>query len=113
MVREGGLCPSPSVFSSAEEALESIYPIDEPGLRILVFLDINMPRVNAWDFLKLISENINYADIRVVIVSSSLSWSDREKSKEYDAVLEFWEKPMDEEQVASLKTRMATWLNGF
>lgn len=110
MVREGKLSDSPSAYSDAGDAFESILPLDEQNTRILVFLDINMPRIDGWDFLRMLEENVKHADIKVVMVTSSLSLADREKSREFEAVIDFWEKPLDEEQVAGLKEELGDWL---
>lgn len=110
IVIEGELNSYPYTFLDAEKALEHIIPIDESTTKILIFLDINMPRINGWEFLEILLEKIKHADIKVVMVTSSLSKSEREKSKEYEYVIDFWEKPMDEEQVCLLKQKLGKWL---
>jgi response regulator of citrate/malate metabolism len=110
IVREGNLSKNPIIFSEADKALEFIIPIDLAITKILVFLDINMPKTNGWDFLNLLVEKVKNADIKVVMVTSSLSKEEREKSKEYCHVIDYWEKPMDETQVSVLKEKLRVWL---
>lgn len=110
IVREGNLSKNPIIFSEADKALEFIIPIDLAITKILVFLDINMPKTNGWDFLNLLVEKVKNADIKVVMVTSSLSTEEREKSKEYSHVIDYWEKPMDENQVSVLKEKLRVWL---
>lgn len=110
IVKEGNLSNCPSSFFDAGDALEFILPLDSNTSRILIFLDINMPKINGWKFLELLGEKIKHADIKVVMVTSSLSKSEREKSKEYDRVIDFWEKPMEETQVNALKEKLGAWL---
>ncbi|GAB3225995.1 response regulator [Algoriphagus aestuariicola] len=110
MVKEGKLSDDPITHSDAGKAFESILLLDKHSSRILVFLDINMPHIDGWDFLDLLENNVNHADIKVIMVTSSLSKADREKSKEFARVIDFWEKPIDEEQVAVLKSKLGDWL---
>ncbi|MEX2566293.1 MAG: response regulator [Cyclobacteriaceae bacterium] len=65
--------------------------------RIIIFLDINMPVLNGWEFLdKLIqNENYNIKDVRVFIVSSSTDKIDIIKAQNYPLVKQFIHKPMD------------------
>ncbi len=110
IVREGGLDSIPKTFTDAEKALDFILPLDEADTRILIFLDINMPKINGWEFLEKLVAKTKHADIKVVMVTSSLSRSEREKSKEFEVVIDFWEKPMDEIQISHLKEKLGTWL---
>ena len=110
IVKEGNLSKTPRTFLDAAHALEFIFPLDTISSKILIFLDINMPKINGWKFLELLVEKINHADIKVVMVTSSLSKAEREKSKEFEVVIDFWEKPMDEIQVSALIKKLGDWL---
>jgi response regulator of citrate/malate metabolism len=110
IVREGNLCKTPITFSEAEKALDFILPIDTNSSRILIFLDINMPKIDGWKFLELLEEKVSHADIRVVMVTSSLSKSEREKANDFSLVIDYWEKPMNDSQVSRLKENLHDWL---
>lgn len=110
IIKEGKLSNNPYAFLHAGEALDFILPIDSAESRILIFLDINMPKINGWEFLNLLEEKITQADIKVVMVTSSLSQTEREKSNEYGVVIDFWEKPMDDVQVEALIEKLGDWL---
>ena len=109
-VKKQELFDQTQVFFEAKKALDTITPLDSEEQRILIFLDINMPEMNGWEFLTLLKERINYADIKVVIVTSSLSKSDKEKGKEFDMVIDFWEKPMVPAKLVKLKEELGDWL---
>jgi CheY-like chemotaxis protein len=100
------------VFSDAKVALESIISFDTEDQRILIFLDINMPEMNGWEFLDQLQDSINRADIKVIILTSSLSKSDMEKSSKFNMVIDYWEKPMASDQLIKLRKKMGDWLAG-
>ena len=77
------------VFVDARKALESIFSIGCEDQKILIFLDINMPEMNGWEFLSLLQKQTNALEIKVIIVTSSLSKSDRKKSAEFKMVIDF------------------------
>ncbi|WP_111671015.1 response regulator [Algoriphagus litoralis] len=110
IVREGNLCKNPLTFSEAENALEFILTIDAESSKILIFLDINMPKVDGWKFLEMLEEKVKQADIRVVMVTSSLSIVEREKANGFSPVIDYWEKPMNESQLIKLKENLGNWL---
>lgn len=110
IVTESNLNQNPKTFFDAEDALNYILPLDSSTTKLLIFLDINMPKVNGWKFLDILNEKIKLADIKVVMVTSSLSRSEREKSKEYSLIIDFWEKPMDEDHVFGLVKKLGSWL---
>lgn len=63
----------------------------------LILLDINMPEMNGWEFLYYMDRyNIN-AD--VMMLSSSVHWDDIERSKNYDKVRCYIEKPLTEDKI--------------
>lgn len=110
IIKEGNLDSNPMTFIDASKALEHIFPLDLNSTKILIFLDINMPKMNGWKFLEELEKKVKHADIKVIMVTSSLSKTEREKSKEFDAVIDFWEKPMEEPHVIALKEQLGAWL---
>jgi len=84
----------PKSFVNGKEALnyfQSEYKTDKP---YLIFLDINMPVMNGWEFLKKISSFANPDNTFVVITSSSTSESDKSRAFDDEFVKEFLEKPV-------------------
>ena len=76
-------------YTYSLKALEDIIDINPD----IIFLDINMPEVDGWQFLELMKEkNLN---LPVYILSSSTSELDLRKSQNYNNVKEFLVKPLN------------------
>ncbi len=72
----------------------------------IILLDINMPMMNGWDFMKIVeSENLLTFDgleTRVYILSSSKDPSDIDKINEYKHLHGFFHKPLTQANLQSL-----------
>ncbi len=85
-------------FLSAREALEKIKLLSQEG-SLLIFLDINMPVLNGWEFLDEYSSLFPNRNDVIVILSSSIDFQDRQKALEYSVVSGFLEKPLSLEKI--------------
>lgn len=97
---------SPHVFNSAKKALDFFDKIPDSAKPILLFLDINMPVMNGWDLLDVIHQENFEKEVHVVMVTSSVDASDKEKAFSYSKVIDFVEKPLDEQALQKLKLRL-------
>jgi CheY-like chemotaxis protein len=96
---------SPHTFNSAKKALDFFDKIPDSATPILLFLDINMPIMNGWDLLEVIHQDSFEKEVHVVMVTSSVDASDKEKAFSYSKVIDFVEKPLDEDVLKGLKLR--------
>lgn len=79
-------------FESAELALKSLREM-ESSQHCLILLDLNMPKMDGWQFLDGLSKyNIQS---QVAIVSSSIDLEDRLKARQFRHVREFITKPVN------------------
>lgn len=70
----------------------------------IIFLDINMPRVNGWEFLE---EYITLPDEMkgktiVTMLTTSITEAEKEKAKKYELINDFFYKPLTKEHVDKL-----------
>jgi len=75
----------------------------------LVFLDLNMPVMDGWEFLDHFSKEeytSAFKNTKVIVLSSTIDPNDIEKSKTYPMVLDFLSKPITKEIVENLKEKL-------
>lgn len=73
----------------------------------LVFLDINMPKMNGWEFLeehKKLSDN-QKAKIIVIMLTTSSNPEDKKRAEQYDEVTNFNSKPLTKESLTVILER--------
>ena len=95
------LSPTVIEFLEAEKALSYIASTDEIK-KTLILLDINMPVMNGWDFLCNYAELENKRKDMIIMLSSSIDHQDRQKSREFNYVKGFIEKPLTREKIAKI-----------
>ncbi len=67
----------------------------------LIFLDINMPGMDGWEFLEHYErlEDDQKANVVIAMLTTSTSPIDRDKAKEFDLLQHFDNKPLKEESL--------------
>ncbi|MHA7128769.1 response regulator [Algoriphagus namhaensis] len=83
-------------FSSAKEALEEIGKLRPQYL----FLDLNMPEMDGWDFLD--SLNGQSVGTNIYILSSSVDERDIVRARAYKMVKDYLSKPLIKKSITSI-----------
>lgn len=106
IMKKANLINGTSALSAldGEEALRVLQKNDHPETTFLIFLDINMPVMDGWEFLDTLNETTLSAEIFVSIVTSSLDYSDKYKAEEYRCILSYIEKPLNLKSIEELKS---------
>ena len=100
VLNRSGLVQKVMTFTYADTALE--YLVQHPELDIdVIFLDINMPRMNGFEFLVAASERLgpNFAKIVVAMLTTSLNPNDERRADSFGMVKSFINKPLTVEDV--------------
>ena len=91
-------------FQNGESAFNELFPhfqIQNSPIDI-IFLDINMPIWDGWDFLDELEKNKEQKAPPIIMVSSSNNPDDKERSLNYSKVIAFEEKPLLPEKVIEI-----------
>lgn len=83
-----------TVFYNGSEALN--YILENQEKEFIIFLDLNMPIMNGWEFLEAIEPQLNGRRIEIYVLTSSINPKDRANVKKISIVRTFLEKPLDE-----------------
>ncbi len=93
-------------FTDGELALAYLSESSDKAAMLpdVIFLDLSMPVMDGWEFLKeysLLKPNMK-KDIALFIVSSSISPQEVERSKTYRAVTDFLIKPVEKGKIVEI-----------
>jgi len=97
MVRQTGRVESILAIQSAEKALEALSAFQhEDKWPSLIFVDINMPGMDGWEFIEQFRESFSAYKQKCVIclLSSSLDPRDKQKAAQSDMVDYYASKPL-------------------
>lgn len=82
-------------FLSAEDAIEDLtsFAINNPPC--LILLDMNMQRMNGWDFIEAYRKMNETLNVPIIMCSSSMNIQDMEKVKKTPELMAYITKPLD------------------
>jgi CheY-like chemotaxis protein len=100
LIARTGLFGEVMSFTYADEALAYLSARDSRRADV-IFLDINMPRMNGFEFLEAATERLGpeFAKIVVVMLTTSLIEKDRERAATFPVVRRFINKPLTVEHL--------------
>jgi CheY-like chemotaxis protein len=103
-VKENKFHSAPKSFYHGKDAADYFNTYFNVAKHYCVLLDINMPVMNAWEFMdEMITKGMSN-NISIIILTSSINTADREKAKAYDIVIDYIEKPLSSDYLSKLKS---------
>lgn len=98
-----------TAFSSAEDALTFLQHAPDNELPRVVFLDLNMPVMDGWEFLDALRPQEARLQGRclIYILTSSLAQSDTSRAQEFALVAGLLHKPIDSVQIQTVLATLA------
>jgi len=94
------------VYNNGQDAIEGLNEMTEEGkdLPSVIFLDLNMPIMNGWEFLEDFVKipNNNRERVTIYIISSSVDPRDLARIKNYEVVNNYILKPVSPEDLQSV-----------
>lgn len=110
ILRNSNFCSQVEVYNNGKEALEHLVPAinTEDNFPEVVFLDLNMPVMDGWEFLEEFSKFPNASKLSIYVLSSSIDSRDVIRSKAYTIVTDFIEKPLSNEKIMRLIDQLAS-----
>jgi CheY-like chemotaxis protein len=83
-------------FPDGQFAIEELLKMNSEGgsMPDIIFLDLNMPNIDGWQFLDAIEKYSFKEKLNIYIVSSSIDTFEIEKAKQYQSVKNFISKPI-------------------
>lgn len=90
-------------YQMAYDALEH-FKTDRPKPDVLL-LDINMPKMNGWQFLEEF-EKIGAGELKIVMLTSSIDLSDQQKAESLPLVSGYLTKPLNMDKIQTIFDEM-------
>jgi len=98
IMKEVDFCDDILVFNNGQDAIQGLNEMCTKGedLPEVLFLDLNMPIMDGWDFLEDFVKILNHKnqDIIVYIISSSVDPRDLERIRDHKVVSNYILKPL-------------------
>jgi len=100
IIKDHGICSNIVVKQDGEDALDYLSSTEKNGTPNpdIIFLDINMPKLDGWGFLE--KYKTKYEDQSpkiIVMLTTSLNKYDKEKAEKMNIISEFRNKPLSGE----------------
>lgn len=94
IMARSGFHAAPLSFDNGQSGIDFLRADYDPQTDYVIFLDINMPIMNGWQFLQELGDFAQPANTLVFVVSSSTDRQDMETAKKDRFVVKYLTKPV-------------------
>jgi len=92
-------------FITCQNALDSNFPSDLNYKNTLLLLDLNMPEMNAWEFLDHIKRHKHpFSKLKIALLSTGVNKASSSKMLQYTNIIEQLKKPLTLDQVEFIES---------
>jgi CheY-like chemotaxis protein len=102
IIEKIGLGLPAKTFLSGEELIFFLVNNNNENKKYLIFCDIFMYPMDAWDILAYLETANLLCEIKIIIVTSSVDRIEMEKSKNFSNVVDFLIKPINQDLVKEI-----------
>jgi len=94
-----------NTFSNGKEALTYFNEEYRSQEEYLIFLDINMPQMDGWDFLNEIEPFVAKQNTTIFLLTSSINKQDMDKATQFSLIEKYLSKPISKEMLIEIKEK--------
>lgn len=109
VISKAELCAEVKVAKNGQEGIDKLIEMNQElaskNETVVVFLDLNMPILDGWGFLKEyenLKDKLNF-DIKIFVLSSSINPDDKARAEENQYVAQYIYKPLTTTSLQTLK----------
>lgn len=92
-------------FNNGKEAFNHLEKINLNNNKYVIFLDINMPVMNGWEFLNKVDRLITLQNTTIYLLTSSINKADMEKAKQFPLIKKYISKPICKDVLKEIKEK--------
>jgi CheY-like chemotaxis protein len=111
IMKEVGFCDQVLVFANGEDAITGLKELSANGESFpsVIFLDLNMPIMDGWEFLEALIKFPDFEKeaVTIYIISSSVDPRDIVRVKDYSIVSKYILKPITPEDLKGVLANVA------